>query len=176
MTREIKFRGKDIYGEWYYGYLFHGDNDCESYSLILDGKTFGCDRDMPAKYSVCFYENEVAVVKSDTVGQYTGLKDKNGKEIYEGDILHIIEYKNNGLKLFDHNELLNFSIEELKGEKRQDYYGIVRIEQSCMFVRDIYMDALWGDMRFSEPIYQIEVIGNIHDNTLYDHIENLGEI
>lgn len=124
--REILFRGKDIAGNWHYGVplIFTDDYVCMT---------------APHTYN--------KAVIPETVGQYTGLTDKNGKKIFEDDI---IKYKNtdgikfNGVALTvigkvvynEKNASFAISGKDEIGAKHYDYF----------------------------PIKNIEVIGNIHNN------------
>jgi len=121
--REILFRGKRVdNGEWEYEYFFKSWDEC--YML------WGTTNDVP---------NMIAVIP-ETVGQYTGLTDKHGVKIFEGDILHIETHWDSG------KSVVIFEV----GEFRQ-----VLLENYATYVTG-------GGYR-SIGNYIKEVIGNIHD-------------
>ncbi len=119
--REILFRGKREYnGEWVEGHLFqnlYGDYE------IRECKIYDND----------FYIDDYVIIP-ETIGQYTGLTDKNGKKIFEGDI-----------------------VKDCYGEVELCYYHEEKyrlIFDATHFIREL--EVANG--------VECEVIGNIHDN------------
>lgn len=131
--REILFRGKRLCnGKMMFGSLFCcNDGD---FFIVTDG----------------FHRNHYKV-DPDTVGQFTGLTDKNGKKIFEGDILTIAR-KMDGMGTY----YLPTLVSPVNVEVKWDFCGWMW-ETLCVDKRYIQFPEAWC-------YFECEIIGNIHDN------------
>ena len=124
--REILFRGKRTdNGEWIEGFYSHSGD--KTYIIFDNG------------FAISYFK--MKEVLPETVGQFTGLTDKNGKKIFEGDIVEFTDkYRRKGRS--------DIVFEDFKWKYRWRYYGENPI--------------VWIGIDVSST--KFEVIGNIYDN------------
>lgn len=136
--RDILFRGKRIDNdEWVYGSFcmdaleqFNGLCGVDGFIRLYD----------KAKGKMQTHE-----VERETVGQYTGLTDKNGKRIFEGDIVQYHERQFDG--------------------KDVPVRDAVVYEEGGFAVRACFLSNwLWNPINGNVQLGDVEIIGNIHDN------------
>ena len=136
--REIIFRGKTEKGEWVYGDLLHPDNCGNGYSIEDFTK----------------YKNNCFDVIPETVGQYTGLTDKNGKKIFEGDIVKIL-----------YTDWISQPLEDTRSlEEYLDSLTEKGVVDFAPYVGWYLKNGKYDLSIISGTHGYIEVIGNIHDN------------
>lgn len=130
--RQITFRGKSKHtGKWLYGDLLRNVNG--DFAVVPPFDMYG--------------HNECSIyeVEEDTIGQFTGLADKNGKEIYEGDVLECIGERSDNKDKVYRREVV--------------FYG----SAFCM-VEELFswINPLFNHLVNQELLWSI--CGNIHDN------------
>ena len=152
--RTIKFRGKKVTnGVWAYGSLVYLDkNGAAIYVQTGNGSAMVMD---------------LVYVAPDTVCQFTGFLDKNGKEIYEGDVLRSDKYPYSCIEIEERDNYFGL----IEWNENEAAFYIVTIKNPKSSVKGI-SDGI-SDYLSKSALQDFEVIGNIHDDEWKQFREHL---
>lgn len=144
--REILFRGKATNREPGRAYRTKYKNGDWVYGLLTDVDNY-------AGFSEMTNTNGVSGIDVDknTVGQFTGLFDKDGKKIFEGDIVRYVNPDEDAI-----TGSVVYGEHTYVGTHEIGFYVAWKIPEFAMYLRN--------DLGFWTKCREIEVIGNIHDN------------
>ena len=148
--REILFRGKRVdNGEWIYGSSFRISEELNPFIMLINR------------------HGESYEVDSDTRGLYTGLTDKNGTRIFEGDIVKVLNafnvevvFKKGAFGVYSSYvdyDYLDSEIAEITGCNNPS-----RFCRCDNFVS--LWELMWNYNQEDDCCSVVEIIGNIHDN------------
>ena len=138
MNRETKFRGfsKEL-NSWVYGFLQEVDVEGVGYSYI-------------------FWQGNTTFVEANSVGQFTGFKDFDDKEIYEGDILEYVSFRRDENK---RKEIVEFD------EKCGGWYVHKQADALCNVLFEQHDEEWQKKQNFKpSPKHKVRVVGNIYEN------------
>ena len=159
MSREILFRGKRTdNNEWAYGIPIDTESEGGFKEFIVSHAKWESDDN-----SIDFLETDVYEVNPRTIGQYTGLTDKHGKKIFEGDIVNLFNMQ--GKIVFEEGAfgiaIFQYIDWDLLDKK------VPFNNHPCFCYNDNFVslwELYWNFEQDDNLLYEVEVIGNIYDN------------
>jgi uncharacterized phage protein (TIGR01671 family) len=139
MNRKIEFRGKLSHsGEWVFGSLLKIDS---KYHIVTESDMY------EDGHHICQKSDTPTWVDPYTVGEFTGMRDRHGNKVFEGDVVDVYDFTS---------------------AYASKYRGVVKMYRGswCVEYEDSIFDTVFHPMLFFDDFAdrKTEVVGNIHNN------------